>query len=113
MPKAPEEVIFDPETVTPEMGRLPPELMEKTLKLPLLALMVSNVEPGPVTESVPAVVAVTMAGKDDASVMVPVIPKLMVSSPAEALASIIACRRVPAPASALEETVMVAGVILS
>jgi hypothetical protein len=54
-----------------------------------------------------------MAGKDDASVMVPVIPKLMVSSPAEALASIIACRRVPAPASALEETVMVAGVILS
>jgi hypothetical protein len=63
--------------------------------------------------SVPAVVAVTMAGKDDASVMVPVIPKLMVSSPAEALASIIACRRVPAPASALEETVMVAGVILS
>jgi hypothetical protein len=62
--------------------------------------------------SVPAVVAVTMAGKDEPSVMVPVMPKLMVSSPAEALASIIACRRVPAPASALEETVMVAGVIL-
>lgn len=75
--------------------------------------MVSSVEPGPDTESVPALVVVTMAGKDDASVMVPVMPKLMVSSPGEVLASIIACRRVPAPESALEETVIVAGVIRS
>ena len=126
MPKAswvPEEVIFDPETVTPEMVRLPPELMEKTLKLPLLALIVREEEPGPVTESVPAVVAVTMAGKDDASVMVPAPPvkseeaNSIVSASAEALAVVIASRSVVKASavvlSASELTIIVAGVIRS
>jgi hypothetical protein len=51
----------------------------------------------------------------ESSVMVPVMLKLMISSPAVAFASIIACRRDPAPESAVVETKMgeFEGVILS
>ena len=95
--------------------------------------MVSEEAPGPVIVRVPTVVpvppvpeAVALASKMvgnealtvlfwESSVMVPVMLKLMMSLPAVAFASIIACRRDPAPASALVETKMgeFEGVILS
>ena len=126
--------VFAPETVTPEIERLPPEAMLKILKsrLPLppsKPLMVREEEPGPVMVRVPAVpppvigvLALIMVGSEaltvllrELRVIVPVMLKLMMSSPAVVLASIIACRRVPAPESALEETIMgvFEGVILS
>ena len=49
------EALFAPETVTPEMLRLPPVLMVKILKLPWLASMVSEEAPRPVMVIVPAV----------------------------------------------------------
>jgi hypothetical protein len=56
-------VVFAPETVTPEMLRLPPVAMLKMLKSrvelpPSKPLMVSEEEPGPVMVSVPTVVPV-------------------------------------------------------
>ena len=74
------EVIRAPETVTPEMLRLPPEAMLKILKLrpltPLSPLIVSTVAPRPVMVTVPAVppetevFALTIVGNALASVMV-------------------------------------------
>jgi len=52
-------LIFDPETVTPEMDRLPPVSMEKILKLPWLPLILSEEAPRPVMVTVPAVPAPT------------------------------------------------------
>ena len=57
------EVKFAPDTVTPEIKRKPPVATEKTLKLPLLPLMLSVFAPGPVMVRVPAVVASAMAGR--------------------------------------------------
>ena len=72
--KAPSRVVFAPETVTPEMLRLPPLGMMKILKsrlgLPLSPLMVSEVAPRPVMVKVPAVPVAAMLGRADASVMV-------------------------------------------
>ena len=93
-------------------------------------LMISEEEPGPSMVRVPTVppppeavaLAFKMVGNEagtvlfwESRVMVPVMLKLIMSSPAVALASIIACRRDPAPESALEETKMgeFEGVILS
>ena len=124
---------FPPETVTPEIERLPPVAMLKILKLrvvlpPSKPLMVREEEPGPLMVSVPAVppvigvVALIMVGNEaltvllmELRVMVPVMLKLMMSSPAVVLASIIACRRDPVPESAVLETIMgvFEGVILS
>ena len=53
--KAPPELAFAPETVAPEMERLPPALIEKIQKLPLLASIVSEEVPRPVMVTVPAV----------------------------------------------------------
>ena len=123
--------VFAPETVTPEMLRLPPESTLKMLKLRVallgfvgsLPLIVREEEPGPVIVRVPAVVAVTMAGKDEPSVIVPAPPvkseeaNSIVSASAEALAVVIASRSVVKASavvlSASELTIMVAGVILS
>ena len=128
-----------PETVTPEILRLPPEAMEKMLKLRLVLppskpLIIREEEPGPLMVRVPTVVPVPvpvpeavafafkMVGSEaltvlfrELSVMVPVMLKLMMSSPGVALASIIACRRDPTPESAVLETIMgeFEGVILS
>ena len=52
---------FAPVTVTPEMLRLPPEATEKTLKLPELALMVSEEAAGPVIVKEPAPEVAAMA----------------------------------------------------
>ena len=77
-PPLPEE-IFAPETVTPEMLRLPPVLIVKILKLPWLALIVSKEAPRPLMVTVPAVppplplidvLALTMVGNALARVMV-------------------------------------------
>ena len=71
-PPSPE--LLPPETVTPEILRLPPESMVKILKsrlgLPLSPLMVSEVAPRPVMVKVPAVPVAAMLGRADASVMV-------------------------------------------
>ena len=59
-----------PVTVTPEMVRLPPEIMVKILKLPPFALMVVSEEaPRPLMVSVPAELVVAMLGKADARLM--------------------------------------------
>ncbi len=67
-------VVFAPETVTPEILRLPPLAMVKILKsrlgLPLSPLMVSEEAPRPVMVKVPAVVVVAILSRADASVMV-------------------------------------------
>lgn len=131
--------VFAPETVTPEIERLPPEAMLKILKLRLVLppskpLIIREEEPGPLMVRVPTVVPVPvpvpeavafafkMVGSEaltvlfrELSVMVPVMLKLMMSSPGVALASIIACRRDPVPESAVLETIMgvFEGVILS
>ena len=74
-PPFPEE-IFAPETVTPEMLRLPPEAMEKILKPPPLASMVREEAPSPVMVRVPAeppviaVLASMIFGNAEAKVMV-------------------------------------------
>ena len=102
-PPLPED--FAPETVTPEMVRLPPVSMLKILKSRLLLppskpLMISEEEPGPLMVTVPAVpppligvVALIMVGNDFntlSRVMVPVMLKLMISSPAVLLAVLMA-----------------------
>jgi len=124
----PERLVFAPETVTPEMERLPPVAMLKMLKSrPLLPLskplIIREEEPGPVMVRVPKLVALAMTGKDDASVIVPTPPvksdesNTIVSAAAEALAVVIASRSVVKASvvvlSASESTMIVAGVILS
>jgi hypothetical protein len=54
-----------------------------------------------------------MAGKDEASVIVPVVLKVIVSSVPTLLASIMACLREPVPESFRFETTKLAGVIRS
>ena len=133
------EELFAPETVTPEIERLPPAAMLKMLKLRFVLmvpeelsrpLIIREEEPGPVMVRVPTVppppeavaLAFKMVGNEagtvlfwESSVMVPVMLKLIMSSPAVALASIMACRRDPAPESAVVLTIMgeFEGVILS
>jgi hypothetical protein len=91
------EVKFAPDTVTPEIERLPKLTIEKTLKLPLLALMLSVFAPGPVMVRVPAgEVADAMAGSTPVKDIVagPLVnsdeAKTMVSGPAVLLARSIA-----------------------
>ena len=60
-----------PVTVTPEMVRLPPEIMVKILKLPPFALMVVSEEaPRPLMVSVPAELVVAILGRGVSGVMV-------------------------------------------
>ena len=70
----PEE--FAPVTVTPEMLKLPPEAIEKMLKLPLLPSILRLDAPRPLMLRVPAVpapttvLALTIAGSAELRVMV-------------------------------------------
>ena len=107
--------VFAPVTVTPEMERLPPVMILKILKLPWLASMVSEEAPGPVMVRVPAL---TMAGSEEPRVMVPATLKSMISSPAVALAKVIASLSEikvspELTISKVVSTVIVAGLILS
>ena len=112
--------VFAPVTVTPEMLRLPPVLMLKILKLPLLASMVIEEAPSPLMVTVPAVPPVIavlelmMFGNAEAKVIMVTgeLEKLMMSLPGVVLALIMACRRESAPLSLVFRTVMVAGTIL-
>ena len=117
-------MLFAPETVTPEMVKLPPVSMVKIRKpprLPLLPLMVSEEALGPVMVTVPAVppviavLASMMAGNAAVKAMVPVTPvlKTISSLPGVVLARVIAASRDPAPEAAVFRTVMVAGTTLS
>ena len=110
MVPAPPELAFAPETVTPEMERLPPVLMVKILKPPAIPLMISEEAPGPLI----AVLALIIVGNAAVKAMVPVTPvlKTISSLPGDALASVIACRREPEKASLVFRTVKVAGTIL-
>ena len=99
---APLLVVFAPETVTPEIERLPPEAILKILKLrlvlPLLPLMISEEAPSPVMASEPAVplpttvLALTMVGSADPRVIVftPVKLKTITSLPGLLLARVMA-----------------------
>jgi len=79
--------VFAPETVTPEIERLPPEAMLKILKLrfalpPSKPLIVSEEAPGPVMVRVPAEVVEAMVGrvlKKRSRVIVPVTLKSIIS----------------------------------
>ena len=131
---------FAPETVTPEIERLPPRAMLKILKFRVelmvpeessKPLMVSEEEPGPVMARVPLraplikAVASKMVGSEaltvllrESSVIVPVTLKLMMSSPAVALAKVIASLSEikvspELTISKVVSTVIVAGLILS
>ena len=92
------EVKFAPDTVTPEIERLPKLTIEKTLKLPLLALMLRVFAPGPVMVRVPvpAVATSAMAGSTPVRDIVagPLVKseesKTIVSAPVVALAKSIA-----------------------
>ena len=76
------EALFAQETFTPEMEKLPPELMVKILKPPTAPLMVSEEAPGPVMVTVPAVppviavLALIIVGNAAVKAMVPVTPVL-------------------------------------
>ena len=111
---------FAPETVTPEMERLPPLTISKIRKsrvlTPLFPLMVSEEAPGPVMVRVPrvppeiAVLALRMVGNCAVNkVMVPAPPenreeaKSIVSLPAVVLARSMASRRVPPVAVSAKE----------
>ena len=93
--------------------------MVKILKLPWLPLMLKLELPPPLMVTVPAVPPVTavvvsmMFGNAEAKVMAAEVNNSMLSSPAVALASIIACRSEPVPESALVETKKNEGLILS
>ena len=106
-------VIWAPETVTPEMVRLPAALIVKILKLPWLASMVSEEAPGPVMESEPAPDVAAIVGSADPReiVLLPFVnseaAKTISSLALVALASIIACRSEPAPKSAAVVTVLI------
>ena len=92
------EETFAPETVTPEMERLPPVAMLRILKLrfalpPSKPLIVSEEEPGPVMVRVPAEVMEAMVGRDFntlSKVIVPVTLKSIISLAVEALAVVMA-----------------------
>ena len=90
------EVKFAPDTVTPEIERLPKLTIEKTLKLPLLPLMLRVFAPGPVMVRVPAVATSAMAGSTPVRDIVagPLVKseesKTIVSAPVVALAKSIA-----------------------
>jgi len=91
------EVKFAPDTVTPEIERLPKLTIEKTLKLPLLPLILRVFAPGPVMVRVPAgEVASAIAGSTPVKDIVagPLVnseeAKTMVSGPAVLLARSIA-----------------------
>ena len=112
----PKLVVFAPETVTPEMVRLPPESMLKMLKLrfvsPLSPLTVSAEAPDPVMVSEPALKVVAIDGSAVCRVMVVMAPFVnsaeakIISSLAEvALESIIDCLNEPGPESAVVITV--------
>jgi len=79
---------FAPETVTPEMERLPPVLMVKILKPPAIPLMISEEAPGPVI----AVLALIIVGNAAVKAMVPVTPvlKTISSLPGVVLARVMA-----------------------
>ena len=109
--------VLAPETVTPEIARLPPEAILKILKLrlvlPLLPLITRAEAPGPVMVSEPALVVAKISGSaPDPSVMVlaPFVNReeaKIISSFAEVkLASVIACLKEPAPESAVVVTVI-------
>ena len=113
---APLLVVFAPETVTPEIERLPPEAMSKILKLrpvlPLLPLITRAEAPGPVIVSEPALVVDAITGSAPAPSVMVLVPFVnreeakIISSFAEVkLASVIACLSEPAPASAVVVTV--------
>ena len=92
------EALFAPETFTPEMEKLPPELMVKILKPPTAPLMVSEEAPGPVMVTVPAVppviavLALIIVGNAAVKAMVPVTPvlKTISSLPGVVLARVMA-----------------------
>ena len=115
------EVKFAPDTVTPEIERLPKLTIEKTLKLPLLALMLRVFAPGPVMVRVPAVATSAMAGSTPVRDIVagPLVnseeAKTIVSAPAVTLAWAIAASRDPATESKVVVTIIgeFEGVILS
>ena len=135
------EEYFAPETVTPEMVRLPPVAMLKIWKLRFALIMLEELskpliikeeEPGPLMVRVPAVpppaigvLALIMVGSEaltvllrELRVIVPVILKLMMSSPAVALAKVIASLSEikvspELTISKVVSTVIVAGLILS
>jgi hypothetical protein len=102
---------FAPVTVTPEMLRLPPEATEKTLKLPELALMVSEEAAGPAIVNEPAPEVAAIAGKAVPREIVVLTPprktdesKTISSFAIVAFASRIACLREPEPEFALVVT---------
>ncbi len=74
--------VLAPETVTPEIARLPPEAMSKILKLRVallafvgsLPLMVSEKAPGPVMVSEPALEVAAIVGSAACRVMVVMAP---------------------------------------
>ena len=108
----PSPATFDPVTVTPDMLRLAPGATEKTLKLPELALMVSEEAAGPVIVNEPAPEVAAMAWKPEARVIVVLTPprktdesKTISSFALVAFASRIACLREPEPEFALVVTV--------
>ena len=121
-PPKPEE-LFAPDTVTPEIVKLPKLATEKTLKLPLLPLMLSVFAPGPVRVRVPAVATSAMAGSTPVREIVagPLVKseeaKTIVSAPAVLLArSIASLKEVKASVTDVScrvSTVMVVGLILS
>ena len=89
----PKPELFAPDTVTPEIVRLPKLATEKTLKLPLLALMLRVFAPGPVMVRVPAEVVEAMVGRDCntlSRVIVPVTLKSIISLAEVRLAVVIA-----------------------
>ena len=117
-PPLPEvSVVFAPETVTPEIERLPPEAILKILKLrlvlALLPLMISEEAPGPVMVSEPAPEVAKIVGRAADPRVIVLAPFVnneeakIISSLAEvALAASIACLNEPAPASAVVVTVI-------
>jgi hypothetical protein len=120
--KAPSPVVFAPETVTPEMLRLPPLGMMKILKLrlglPLSPLMVSEEAPGPVMESEPATDVAAIAGSALAReiVLLPFVKseaaKTISSLAMVALAVRMACRSEPSTTSTTESAVVVTVMVL-
>ena len=114
---APLPVVLAPETVTPEIERLPPEAILKILKLrlvlPLLPLMTRAKAPGPVMVSEPALVVAAIVGSAPDPRVIVLTPFVnseeakIISSLAEVeLASVIACLNEPAPESAVVVTVI-------
>jgi len=120
-PPKPEE-LFAPDTVTPEIVKSPKLATEKTLKLPLLPLILRVFAPGPVMVRVPAVATSAMAGSVPVRDIVagPLVKseeaKTMVSGPkvvlARSIASLKEVKASGADVSCRVSTVMVVGLIL-